>query len=673
MSSHIINLFRLILFTLILTGFSSFHANQAYAEKVDTKINIKKILPKEEVPYQLTDTYKKQRKIFVKAEYALNKKQSKKYRQYYNQLDGYPLQVYLKYHEFRKKLYAKTEQQTLTFLQEIKDTPYEDKLRVAWLNDKADKKQWQQYLNAYVPQKRAVRQCHYLNALIQTNHKEKAFAQVPALWLVGKSQPESCDPVFKAFKKSGKLTPQLIWDRVTLVMQKGRTSLATYLARSLSKTDQRWVKEWITIYKTPKLALNSKQLKKDHPIKTTIMVHAIERRVRQHPTAAIDLFEALDKKNSFTPEQYARIYRAIGMKLAYRHKAKAWHWLDKVSDKESDEKIQQWRARSAIREGNWDAINSAIKRLPIKQQLKTRWQYWQASRQELEGHKEEARKTFSRLAGERGYYSFLSADKMEMPYEFNDKPLNPDNETLQRIANHPGIQRSREFYLLDRKVEARREWYFTTRKQMSLKDREVAAKIAQLWGWHNRAIITIAKTEHHDDMTLRFPIAQHEKVSKYSKQQKLQPAYTMAVIRRESAFAVDARSRVGALGLMQIMPATGRQIASTLKVKHNNSKQLLNPETNVKFGTKYLNMMLNKFYTQPALASAAYNAGGHRVKAWLPTNKDMQADRWIETIPFSETRKYVRSILAYTAIYEYRLDLPQTRLTTHMPDVPKKK
>jgi len=90
MSSHIINLFRLILFTLILTGFSSFHANQAYAEKVDTKINIKKILPKEEVPYQLTDTYKKQRKIFVKAEYALNKKQSKKYRQYYNQLDGYP-------------------------------------------------------------------------------------------------------------------------------------------------------------------------------------------------------------------------------------------------------------------------------------------------------------------------------------------------------------------------------------------------------------------------------------------------------------------------------------------------------------------------------------------------------------------------------------------------------
>ena len=124
--------------------------------------------------------------------------------------------------------------------------------------------------------------------------------------------------------------------------------------------------------------------------------------------------------------------------------------------------------------------------------------------------------------------------------------------------------------------------------------------------------------------------------TKYSKKQKLQPAYTMAVIRRESAFATDARSRVGALGLMQIMPATGKVIARKLNVKFSSKNQLLSPETNVNFGTKYLNMMLQKFYKQPALASAAYNAGGHRVKAWLPEGEDMKADRWIETIPFKD-------------------------------------
>jgi soluble lytic murein transglycosylase len=123
---------------------------------------------------------------------------------------------------------------------------------------------------------------------------------------------------------------------------------------------------------------------------------------------------------------------------------------------------------------------------------------------------------------------------------------------------------------------------------------------------------------------------------------------------------------------MQIMPATGKVIARKLKVKYSSKNQLLSPETNVNFGTKYLNMMLDKFHDQPAMASAAYNAGGHRVRAWQPKDKDMSADRWIESIPFKETREYVSSILAYTAIYEHLLGLPQTRLTSIMPDVPKK-
>ena len=219
----------------------------------------------------------------------------------------------------------------------------------------------------------------------------------------------------------------------------------------------------------------------------------------------------------------------------------------------------------------------------------------------------------------------------------------------------------------------RREWHFATRKQMDNEERIIAAKVAHKWGWHNRAILTIAHTDQRNDIELRFPVLFEDKVKEYSKKQALQPAYTYAVIRRESAFAADARSRVGALGLMQIMPATGKVIAKKLKVKYRNKNQLLNPELNVNFGTTYLNMMLNKFYKQPALASAAYNAGGHRVKAWLPVGDDMSAERWIETIPFKETREYVSSILAYTAIYEHRMGLPQTRLEKKMPDVPQKK
>lgn len=625
-----------------------------------------------EVKLDLTDKYKKQRSLFLKAEYALDKKKYKIFEKYYARLDDYPLQIYLRYLEYRKKLVYKTEKIFLSFLEELKATPYEDKLRTTWLNYKAKNKQWQQYINAYTPQTDTGRQCHYVNALIQTGQQEKAFEKIPELWLVGSSQPENCDSVFSAFKKAGKITPQLLWDRIALAMQKGRTSLATYLARSLSKKDQLWVKEWIAVYKKPTSVLTSKLLQKPHPMKSTILVHAIERRVRKNPVSAIDLFESLDKKNTFSVQEYAKIYRAIGMKFAYRHKPDAWLWLDKISDAESDLKVQKWRVRSAIRQKNWDAIGSAIDRLPEEEKNKSDWQYWQASKLAHQGKKTAAQKQFSQLTNERGYYNFLAADKMEMPYEFKNIPLIPDKNTLERVAGNPGIQRAREFYLLDRKLEARREWYYVTRKIMDEKDRAVAAKIAQAWGWHNRAIITIGKTKTRDDLALRFPFVEKERIIKYSEQQQLKPAYTMAVIRRESAYAIDAKSRVGALGLMQIMPATGREIAKKLKVKYSNKKQLINPENNINFGTKYLNMMLEEFYSQPALASAAYNAGGHRVKAWQPRNVDMKADHWVETIPFTETRRYVRSVLAYTAIYEYRLDLPPSRLSDNMPDVPKK-
>ncbi len=644
-----------ILFVFLLSFFLP-----SFASKASTQANLNH------------DPYKKQRSLFLKAEKAHKKGQHRQFRKYYAQLEAYPLQPYLEYKEYRNTLSKLTEQQVLQFFKDHKETPYEDKLRTAWLNRMAKKQRWAQYLNAYTPQKSTERQCHYLNALIKTGNTPKAFEQVPKLWLVGTSQPRSCDPVFSAYKKAGKMTAKLLWGRIKLAMKKGRTSLVIYLARSLSKTDQKWVAQWVKIYRKPVLVLNNTLLKQDHTIKNTLLVHSIERMAHRQPKAAIKLLTQLSKENHFSQYEQDQMYRAIGMKLAYRHGEGAWYWLNKISDENSDETVRQWRARSAIREGNWQAITSAINRMSEDEQKNFRWQYWLASGKEQQGKKKEAQKEFYQLAQNRSYYAFLAADKMDMPYEFNHSPLSPDSDSQKEVAQHPGILRAREFYLLGRIKDARSEWYFTTLKQFNNEQRAISAKIAQQWGWHNRAIITIAHTDERDDINLRFPVLQKERVTKHSKKQELQPAYTMAVIRRESAFATDARSRVGALGLMQIMPATGKVIARKLKVKFRSKNQLLSPETNVQFGTKYLNMMLKKFHKQPALASAAYNAGGHHVRAWLPEKQDMKAERWIESIPFTETREYVSSILAYTAIYEYQLDLPQTRLSSVMPDVPKK-
>lgn len=652
-----LNISTLIFYSLTLILLTAFQS--AFASKANTQV-------------ELNDPYQNDRNLFLKAEKAYKNRQYSQYKKYYSKLDNYPLQSYLKYREYRNKVSKLSEQQALQFFEDYADTPYEDWLRTAWLDRKAKKKQWQQYLNAYIPQKSTTRQCHYLNALIKTGQKEQAFEQVPELWLVGESQPRSCDAVFSAFKKSGKMTSELLSERIKLAMQKGRTSLATYLARSLNKDDQKWVTEWVKIYRQPAFVLKSSLLKKEHPIKTSIQVHSVERMARRQPKAAIKLVAELSKDNTFSQPEQDKMYRAIGMKLAYKHGKGAWYWLNKVSDENSDETVRQWRARSAIREDNWPAITSSINRMTKEEQKNFRWQYWLAAGKEKQGDKKAAQKDYYELAQNRSYYAFLAADKMDMPYELQNAPLSSDSQSFAKVAQDPGILRAREFYILGRTKEARREWYFTTQKQMGNDDRAIAAKIAQQWGWHNRAIITMAHTDQRNDIELRFPVLQKERVTKYSQKQKLQPAYTMAVIRRESAFATDARSRVGALGLMQIMPATGKVIAQKLKVKFSSKNQLLSPETNVRFGTKYLNMMLKKFYKQPALASAAYNAGGHRVRAWLPEKQDMTAVRWIESIPFTETREYVSSILAYTAIYEHQMELPQTRLSSVMPNVPKK-
>lgn len=588
------------------------------------------------------------------------------------QLDDYSLYPYLKYKEYNAQLSKLSQAQVDEFLKTYADTPYADRLRVSWLLKKARNKQWQDYLHSYEAQKSVKLQCHYLNALIQTGQSEQAMNQVAKLWLVGNSQPDACDPVFAAFIKSSQFDSKLVLERISLAMDKGRTSLATYLSKSLNSKDKAWVDEWIKIHRKPATVTQSKLLKKSHPLKSSIQIHAVKRLSRHKPEAAIQLWKKLAANNNFTDAERAIVYRTIGLKYAYNHHPDAWKWLDKVDDQYSDLTVQEWRVRSAIRVDNWSAIADAINRLPDKEQKSLRWKYWLANAAEHQGNKQASNRVYKEISRTRSFYGFLAADKMDTAYEFENIPLSIPESQLKKMQQHPGLQRAREFYYLGQAENMRREWYFATRKQMDNDQRIIAAKVAQNWGWHDRAILTIAHTDQRNDIELRFPVLFEDKVKEHSKKQALQPAYTYAVIRRESAFATDARSHVGALGLMQIMPATGKAIAKKLKVRYRNKNQLLNPELNVKFGTTYLNMMLNKFYKQPALASAAYNAGGHRVKAWLPVGDDMSAERWIETIPFKETREYVSSILAYTAIYEHRMGLQQNRIANRMPDVPQK-
>ncbi len=198
-------------------------------------------------------------------------------------------------------------------------------------------------------------------------------------------------------------------------------------------------------------------------------------------------------------------------------------------------------------------------------------------------------------------------------------------------------------------MEARREWrYWLT--QLTNREKLVAAKLANENGWFDRAIFTLSQVGYLDDVDLRFPKAFDKKINQHAKQQEINPAWAFAIARRESSFMTDAHSSVGAKGLMQLMPNTAKQ----LKRGSISRQYLYNAENNIKLGTKYLRKLLDKSSGNQIIATASYNAGPYRVKKWLKDSDNLPADIWIETIPFRETRNYVKSVLAYQEIYQHQ-------------------
>jgi soluble lytic murein transglycosylase len=230
---------------------------------------------------------------------------------------------------------------------------------------------------------------------------------------------------------------------------------------------------------------------------------------------------------------------------------------------------------------------------------------------------------------------------------------------------HPTLLRAGELLRAQLIYDARREWTFGTR-DLPPRDLERAALLAHRWGWHDRAIFTAGRSGHLDDLELRFPVLHSREVLRAADTLRIDPAWVMGVMRQESAFIADVRSSAGALGLMQLMPGTGADMARLLKLPKPGNADLLQPDMNIRLGTQYLSKTLDTFGNK-VLATAAYNAGPGRVRRWLPDTAPMPTPLWVDTIPYSETRGYVRNVLAFATIYDARLVRPFTPLSTRMP------
>jgi soluble lytic murein transglycosylase len=614
------------------------------------------------------DPLRQDRDRFLEARKALDENRLNDYRLLAAQLEDYPLHPYLQYWNLQRNLQQADAGAVNAFISRYADDPLGPRLRRSWLYTLARSKNWKQFLADYREPQPARLQCYRLQALLHTGKANSITAAALELWLVGKSQDKACDPVFAWLDKKDLITTDLLWQRIRLAMDEGNASLAGYLAKRLPEQDRAWVTLWRTARSRPAQTLGDPQLAKDTPRAREIILYALQRIARSDAPQAHRRWAALQPDYRFTPEEAAQLEKQIALSATWQNHPEAHDWLVAVPENAVDTKVREWRIRTALASEDWPAVLEHIEALPAEEAYREEWRYWKSRALEHTGQRLPAMDGLARLAKERDYHAFLAADLLRWPYEMGNQPLTVDPEALEALGKRPGLVRARELYRAELLIEARREWYHAT-SQLSSDELKLAAELAQQWGWHDNAIMTVARSGDYSDLELRFPLDHQAEIERYAGSYQLKPGHVFAVIRQESAFNKDARSHAGAMGLMQLMPKTGRATARRNNIPLSSTSKLYEPDTNIQIGSAYLRQVMDKYDDSIVLASAAYNAGPHRVQGWLPEEDEQSAASWIALIPFTETRKYVQRVLAYAAIYDWRMDAPVTPLWKHMPRV----
>ncbi len=643
-----------------------------------------------------TDDYTEERKLYLDAKTAFNNNDAPEYQRLKKQLNDYPLHPYLEYAELSKALnirrlstsnkqygvtaVGKANAKKITgFITQHKDSYLGDRLLTKWLYYLAEQKNWPDYKLYYHENvKKTALVCFNLQAQYRTDGTIDSTA-IDKLWLSSKSQPKACDPVFAVWKQKGHLTPEKLWQRYTLAINKKNASLAKYLKKKMTAGDRYLADLYQKVHSSPQdirkvkalSTTNSTQQFNDASVQhiVDIIEHGLYRHAYKQPEEAQQLFKRFKKNYAFNEQAIQRINKRIARRLIRQEKlAQAMHLL-KSMDTENRADEVEYLLRKLLAKQEWSTINHWIKKLPEEQLSSDRWQYWSArSLEELvTGSSADTSSTspadiYQQLSESRSFYGFLSADIQKTDYQFEDKPAPVDQKLISTLKNSPAFARAKEFLLMEKMHRARTEWRYAVRG-LSTDEFIAAAQIANQWGWSRKAIEAMAGAAYWDDLSIRFPVVHADIIHNSAEKNNIPSSLVFSIARQESAWEFDAKSRVGASGLMQLMPATAKETAKKARLAYKKGK-LFDPEYNIALGSHYITGLLAQYSDNRALAIASYNAGPHRVKQWLKkSNASLPLDVWIEIIPFNETRKYVQNVLSYEVIYNYRQGRESSLLT----------
>ena len=591
------------------------------------------------------------RSKFIHAEKNIWQSNGKEYQLLNKELIGYSLQPYLEQKKLIHQMSLSSAPEINAFLSKYRGTPMDWPLRKKWLYYLIKKNKPALFQQFYRPSGNVEFTCrYYRNQLESGADTESILANVTPLWLVGKSQPKICDPLFKRWQAAGFQTPEVVWQRVAKAADGGQHTLIPYLTSLLPMADKKLATLWHKVRKNPAVILNIASFPRDSAKAAQIYAYGIKRYIWRDQNRALESFAKATQRFVFLRETEQQIALKFALALATKNHEAAHEWLQKVEPQRLSSHIVQWRIADVLQNANWQTIKEELLSLPNHIHSSLQWQYWYARSLMATNQQESGKKAMTILAKKRHYYGFLAASLLELPIRLEDKPLLISAAEKTAALSNPAGQRAFELFHLKRYHQARLEWNYWL-SSLSKREKLVAASLANSIGWYDRAIFALSQEGYLDDVDLRFPRAFDQQINKHASKYSINPAWAFAVARRESSFMSDAHSPVGAKGLMQVMPNTAKQL---MRRKNLAKNFLLDSANNINLGTMYLKRLLDQYQGNQVLATASYNAGPYRVKKWTEGDKKMPADVWIETIPFKETRNYVKSVLAYQQIYHFK-------------------
>jgi soluble lytic murein transglycosylase len=582
-------------------------------------------------------------------------------------LQGHTLEPWTDYWRLRLRIEDAKPDDVQRFLARHAGTYLADLLRSDWLRELGRRGEWLAFERALGPlaQDDLEIRCYGWSARLARADGEAAV-EARAAWLEPRELPDGCVALTEKLLKIGALGEASIWERVRLLLAHGQVSAARRTLGYLPAKEQPDERLLTQAAVAPQKLVAQPPKNLEARGTREVLLFAVSRLARNDARAAAAALEgALGEK--LPAEDRAVLWARIAAWAAQDHLPEALDWFARAGNAPLTDEQLAWKARAALRAGQWQSVREAVEPMSMLARQDPAWTYWYGRALAAQGDAERAQAYYQRIAGRPYYYGILATEELgaraSVPLPFHAAT----EQEVDAARRHPELARALELFRLGLRPEATKEWMFAVR---GMGDRELlaAAELARRAAVYDRAIGTAIRTERFHDYRMRYLAPFREVFSTYAGAYDLEEAWVLGVVRQESRFIVDARSGAGAAGLMQLLPHTARWVAQKTGYRGYSAKRVADVETNIALGTRYLKFALDGT-GHPVLASAAYNAGPNRARRWMPS-RPMEAAVFVETIPFGETRDYVKSVMANAVHYALLLEGRSTSLKQRMGTVP---